>query len=77
MAADGGLGKRISIFLEILLYVQLIQIAGKTTGVYYQFGLTIDGPQSLRDFKLKDLRNASDVIAAKRAKLFELQNKDK
>ena len=33
MAADGGLGKRISIFLEILLYVQLIQIAGKTTGV--------------------------------------------
>ena len=33
MAADRGLGKRISIFLEMLLNVQLIQIAGKTTGV--------------------------------------------
>ena len=33
MAADGGLGKRISIFLEMLLHVQLIQIAGKATGV--------------------------------------------
>ena len=33
MAADGGLGKRISILLEMLLHVQLIQIAGKTTGV--------------------------------------------
>ena len=33
MAADGGLGKRNSIFLEMLLHVQLIQIAGKTTGV--------------------------------------------
>ena len=33
MAADGGLGKRISIFLEMLLHVQLIQIGGKTTGV--------------------------------------------
>ena len=33
MAADGGLGKRISIFLEMLLHVKLIQIAGKSTGV--------------------------------------------
>ena len=38
----------------------------------YPFGLTINGPQSLRDFKLKVLLNASDVIATKRAKLFEL-----
>ena len=33
MAADGGLGKRISIFLEMLLHVQFIQTAGKTSGV--------------------------------------------
>ena len=46
----------------MLLHVQLIQIAGKTTGVV---GLTINGPQSLRDFKLKVLLNAPDVIAAK------------
>ena len=33
MAADGGLGKGIPVFLEILLMSNLFEIAGKTTGV--------------------------------------------
>ena len=44
----------------------LFEIVGKTTSVViYPFGFTIIGLQSLHDFKLKVLLNASDVIAAK------------
>lgn len=72
MAADGGLGKRISIFLEMLPHFQLIRDCRQNYKCSYPFGFTIIGPQSLHDFKLKVLLNASDVIAAKWAKLFEL-----
>ena len=72
MAADGGIGKGVPVFLEILLHVQLIRDCWQNYRCSYPFGLTINGPQSLRDFKLKVLLSASDVIAAKWAKLFEL-----
>ena len=65
MAVDGGLGKIIPVFLEILLHVQLIRDWWQNYRCSYPFGLTINGPQSLHDFKLKVLLSALDVIAAK------------
>ena len=72
MAADEGLGKIIPVFLEILLHVQLIRDWWQNWRCSYPFGLTINGTQSLHDFKLNVLPSALDVVAAKWAKLFEL-----